>query len=162
MVFVRDDDNQANIKIVEIQDAKQVVENIEQKLVDISYVHDTIDANIDIVNPSKVVDGNRKLLSNVFKEDHTFKMVVKDHRRLVKGKEKIDYANKIDPNNHEQKNDKVVVQKEVENSFDDIYHIKIKEVVNLNIISKVEGIDDDDSNIMDSVKDIKIGILKGG
>lgn len=53
------------------------------------------------------------------------------------------------------------VQKEVENSFDANYPNKIKEATNLNIIYKVEGNVDDDSNNMDSVKDIKIGI-KGG
>lgn len=56
MVFVPDDDNRANTKTDGILDAKQVVGNNEQKHVDISFVHDTNDANNDIVNLSKVVD----------------------------------------------------------------------------------------------------------
>lgn len=81
---------------------------------------------------------------------------------LVKGREKINYFNKIDLNNNEQKNDKEVVQKEVENTFDVDYHNKIKEVINPNNNLGVEGIAVDDSNNKDSVKDIKNGIIRGG
>lgn len=58
MVFVHDDVIQANIKTDEILDAKQVVENNEQKLVDISFVHDINVANNGIVSLFGVADGN--------------------------------------------------------------------------------------------------------
>lgn len=49
-VFVLVDDNQAIIKKNVNLDVKKVAENIEQKLVDISFDHDTNDVVIDIVN----------------------------------------------------------------------------------------------------------------
>lgn len=52
------------------------------------------------------------------------------------------------------------VQKEAENIFDDVYHIKTKEVINLIIIAGAEGIDVDVSNNKDSVMVIKICIIK--